>query len=332
MLIVLLLAFATQANAQAPTGAIAGEVVDARTSQPLDGVVLELTAPPLSTTTDAQGRFRLEGLPPGTHELHISLVGYAFAKRDVEVAAGENTVRIPLSEGTTAYDEAVIVRGDVFGARESGVAGQQSLGSTELRQLGGMTLDDPLRFVQALGGVNAEDDFYSELTVRGQGFQHLNYRLDGVPAGFLMHAIKLIEDGGSVSMINSDVLDHVTLLRGVYPERDGGKLGAELDFASREGSRQRARHNLTASGTSASITAEGPIGTGTRGSWIVSGRKSYLDVFLKQVLHDSGGIAFGFEDLFAKGVYDVSDRHQVQATIVAGRSRLDRNTEQIGDP
>ena len=321
----------SDANAQSPIGAVSGVVNDARTRQPLAGVLVEVATPPQSTTTDAEGRFRLARLAPGTYELHVSLVGYAFAKRDIEVRAGENNVVVPLSEGTTAYDEAVIVRGDVFGVRESGVAAQQSLGSAELRQLGGMTLDDPLRAVQALAGVTASDDFYSELSVRGHGFQHLNYRLDGVPAGFLMHAIKLIEDGGSASMINSDVLDHVSLLRGAYPQRVGGRIGAELDFASREGSRQRARYNLTASGTSASATAEGPIGKGSQGSWLVSGRRSYLDVFLKQVLNDSS-IAFGFSDLFSKVVYDVSDRHQIQAGLVAGRSRLDRAAEQIGDP
>jgi hypothetical protein len=331
LIAVLLVACVSRAYAQGPSGTIAGTVVDARTMQPLAGVLVELATPHLVTTTDADGAFRLEGIPPGKHELLVSFVGYAFTKRDVEVAAGENTVTIPLAEGTTAYNESVIVRGDLFGARESGVAAQQSLGSAELRQLGGMTLDDPLRAVQSLAGVTAADDLYSELVVRGHGFEHLNYRLDGVPAGFLMHTIKLIEDGGSVSEINSDVLDHVSLLRGAYPQKYGGRLGAELDFASREGSRQRTRYNATASGTSASLTAEGPIGGASRGSWLASARHSYLDLFLKQVLRSSS-VAFGFSDLFSKVVYDVSDHHRLQATLVTGRSRLDREAQELGDP
>src|SRR5258705_4148842 len=168
---VLLIACAAHAYAQPPSGAIAGLVVDARTMQPLGGVLVELATPHLVTTTDSDGGFRLEGIPPGRYELLISFVGYAFTRRDVEVAAGENRITIPLAEGTTAYDESVIVRGDLFGARESGVAAQQSLGSAELRQLGGMTLDDPLRAVQSLAGVTAADDLYSELIVRGHGAQ-----------------------------------------------------------------------------------------------------------------------------------------------------------------
>src|SRR5258705_9329567 len=143
LIAVLLAACVAQAYAQAPLATIAGVVIDARTMQPLAGVLVELATPHLVTTTNQDGMFRLEGIPPGKHELLISFVGYAFTKRDIEVGAGDNTVTIPLAEGTTAYDESVIVRGDLFGARESGVAAPQSLGSAALRQLGGMTLDDP---------------------------------------------------------------------------------------------------------------------------------------------------------------------------------------------
>src|SRR5258705_13625396 len=167
LIAVLLAACVAQAYAQAPLATIAGVVIDARTMQPLAGVLVELATPHLVTTTDQDGMFRLEGIPPGKHELLISFVGYAFTKRDIEVGAGDNTITIPLAEGTTAYDESVIVRGDLFGARESGVAAQQSLGSAELRQLGGMTLDDPLRAVQALAGVAPAAGPLNGAVVRG---------------------------------------------------------------------------------------------------------------------------------------------------------------------
>ena len=325
---------ASVVGAQPTMGAVAGVVMDARTRQPLPGVLVEVGTPPQAATTDAEGRFRFDAVPVGKAELFVSLVGYGFAKRDVEVRPGETDITIPLSEGTAVYDESVVVKGDVFGVRETGVAAQQSLGSAELRQLGGMTLDDPLRAVQALAGVVSSDDFYSELAVRGNGFRHLNFTLDGVPAGFLMHTIDFVEDGGSVTMLNTDVLDHVTLLRGSYPQRFGQRLGAELAFGVLEGSRQRTRYNFTASGTAAAFTVDGPLGRAGRGSWLVSARRSYLDVFLKQVLDDSS-VAFGFSDLVFEVVYDVSDRHQIQASMLTGSSRLSNeldgdNLEDVG--
>ena len=101
-----------------------------------------------------------------------------------------------MTEGAAAFNEQVTAQGSVFGARELGVAGQQSLSSGELRQLGGMTLDDPLRAVQALSGATASDDFSGELAVRGNGFRDLNFTLDGAPARFLLHTLKLYQDGG----------------------------------------------------------------------------------------------------------------------------------------
>jgi hypothetical protein len=124
-------------------------------------------------------------------------------------------------------------------------------------------------------------------------------------------------------MINSDVLDRVSLLRGAYSQRFDQRLGAALEFNSSEGSRERTRYNLTASGTSAEVTSDGPLGASMRGSWLVSARRSYLDLFLKRVLRNSSQ-AFGFADLFSKVVYDLSEHDQVQATMVVGRSRFDK--------
>jgi outer membrane cobalamin receptor len=150
----------------------------------------------------------------------------------------------------------------------------------------------------------------------------LSYTLDGVPARYLLHTLKFVEDGASVTMVNGDVLDHASLLRGAYPQRFDPRRGAALEFTSSDGSRERTRYNLTASGTSASATADGPLGSSGRGSWLATVRQSYLDLFIKQVLDDSS-LAFGFTDLLAKMVYDVSTRDQIEVAALLGRSRFD---------
>ena len=318
------------ALAQVTTATMTGVVVDARTRQPLANAVVEVTSPPHSSVTDRDGRFRFETIPIGRRELLVSIVGYALAKNEVDLSAAGADVTIPLMEGTAAYNERLIVRGGELAERAAGVAGQQSLNGAELRQLGGMTLDDPLRAVQSLSGAAVSDDFYGTLAVRGNGFRDLNYTLDGVPAAFLLHTIALVHDGGSVTMIISDVLDQASLLRGAYTQRFDPRLGAAVMFTSGEGSRERARFNVTASGTSASLTADGPMGASGRGSWLVSARRSYLDVFLKRVLRNSSQ-AFGFSDVFGKVVSDLSDRHQVQATVLLGRSRFASDPDRLDD-
>ena len=84
-------------------------------------------------------------------------------------------------------------------------------------------------------------------------------------------------------MVNGDILDGITLLNGSYPQRYGNRLGAELDFHMREGSRDRTQVRVGVSGTDASVVVEGPLGRAKAGSWLVSARKSYLELLLKQI-------------------------------------------------
>ena len=78
----------------------------------------------------------------------------------------------------------------------------------------------------------------------------------------------------------------------------------------REGSRDRNAVRVAVSGTSASAVAEGPLGRSKRGSWLLSGRKSYLDLLIDRLSDE--GLSFGFGDVQAKFRYDlqyfVSDR------------------------
>src|SRR5262245_1957088 len=180
--------------------------------------------------------------------------------------------------------------------------------------------------VQVLPGVTTGDDFKSEFAVRGSGFNRTAITFDGVPTDFLLHAVRQVEDGGSVAMMNGDVLDGITLLSGSYPQRYGNRLGAEVDFRMREGSRDRTQTRANVSGTDASVVVEGPLGGKKAGSWLFTARKSYLELLLKQIRDEGDNFGFGFSDLQSKLVYDVSRANRLELTLVAGQSRLDQQT------
>ena len=209
------------------------------------------------------------------------------------------------------------------------------LGSADIQNLRGVLADDPLRAVQVLPGVVSSDDLRSEFSVRGSHFSHMNITVDGFSTPFLLHTVRAIEDhsaSGSVAMINSDILEDVTLLNGGYAERYGDRTGAELDFRLREGSRERLQARLAVSGTSASIVGEGPIGRAHKGSWLVSARQSYLQLH-RQAPDGRPGIHFQFTDAQGKFVYDISPSQRAELTILAGRSKLrerdDPDTEDL---
>jgi hypothetical protein len=174
-----------------------------------------------------------------------------------------------------------------------------------------------------LPGVVTGDDLRSEFSVRGSDFNHLNLTVDGFSTPFLLHTVRAIEDkssSGSVAMINSDILDEVTLLSGGYPQRFGNRTGAETDFRLREGSRERRHARVAVSGTNASGVFEGPIGGTRRGSWLASVRQSYLNLVVRQ-LRDAG-LEFGFSDAQAKFVFEPVPSQRFELALLAGRSRL----------
>jgi hypothetical protein len=323
-LLLVTVCMATEAWAQT---LVSGTVIDDRTEKPIKGVLVYVEHQSIVAETDTDGRFSLT-VPRGQYTITASVIGYALLQTDVEVSAAPIDLTIRLSEGAGAYTERLTVSGSLRGESDS-VPGGTSLHGRELENLRGAVLDDPLRAIQSLPAATATDDFYSEFAVRGNPFRYVGMVVDGVPTRYLMHAVNGITDGGSIAMINSDTLGSVALLPGSYPQRTGRRLGAQIDMTTREGSREQFRGRAGLSGTSAFVLGEGPI-AGTKGSWLASVRRSYLDYLIKRI--DPGaGFAFGFVDAQAKGVYDLTPRHQLSIAALGGRAVFDEGDPDIGN-
>ena len=315
------------AQAPAGTGTVRGLVVDARDGTPIRKVSVRLPDGHTTLTGD-DGRFELTGAPAGPQELYVSVVDFILVKRTITVpVGGVLDITIPIAAGTGTYSESVTVRPQA-GASPSAVS-EQILPSRQLQQLRGVITSDPFRAIQVLPGVAAGDDLRSEFTVRGNAIDHMNFTFEGVPSPFLVHTVQGINDSGSVAMVNGDILDDIVLSSGSYPQRFGGRTGAELDFSMREGSRDGTRSHVSVSVTDAALVMEGPLGRHKQGSWLTSVRKSYLDRLLRR-LDPNNDFGFGFSDLQTKMVYDVTSRNQLQLAVTAGHSRLDRQDANLG--
>ena len=77
------------------------------------------------------------------------------------------------------------------------------------------------------------------------------------------------------------------------------------------------------------MTVEGPLGSKQRGSWLISGRKSYLDLLVRKLREE--GLSFGFADAQVKLRHDVGANHSAAVTFLVGKSRLRELPEQVDD-
>jgi len=309
--------------AQPVTGRVTGVIVEARTGAPLVAVLVKVQSTAQQAFSDAEGRFEIADVPPGPQTLLISVVGYGLVRRDVTVGAGEAVeISIPVAEGASTYVEDVAVSASPYRESEPGVSSQSVLGSRELLGLRGLIADDPYRAAHMLPGVAAGDDFRAEFAVRGLGPAHTGISIDGVDSPLLFHTVRGVDDTGSLGLVNSDILESATLLSGPHPQRLNSHLGSRLDFTTRDGSRERLTVRGLISASAASTVWEGPLGDSKKASWLVAVRQSYLD-WLLAAIDSTSGAAFGYLDGQAKLTLDLSPRHTLRASIIAGRSALD---------
>src|SRR5262245_37976382 len=336
IIIILSIAFGSPAYAalDGDTGTIGGVVVYTRGGAPVDKVLVRLQGSGRAVTTDDTGRFEIDEVTAGSHELYVSAVDFILVKQTLTVAAGETTdVTIALTDGTGSLTQAVTVVGRIEEPLTSPAPSARVLDTKALQQLRGLITNDPMRAIQVLPGVATGDDFKSEFTVRGSPINHMQFSFEGIDTPLLIHTVQRVVDTGSIAMINGDVLDQVSLAGGAYPQRFGDRLGAELDFRMREGSRERSKARVSVSGTDAAVVGEGPIGRSGRGSWLTSIRKSYFDLVTSRI-DTPVDFTFGFTDAQGKLVYDLNPSNQVQFAVTAGRAglSLDPNKIQHDDP
>lgn len=97
-----------QSQAQS-VGSVVGTVVDARSGQPLSGLVVQIEAVKLSVLTNAQGRFAFARVPEGVHRITTSRIGYETRTQEVTVVGGRPAVvEFRLEEAPISLDELVV--------------------------------------------------------------------------------------------------------------------------------------------------------------------------------------------------------------------------------
>jgi hypothetical protein len=96
--------------------------VDARDGTPIEKVAVRVRDTKQTTLTGSDGRFELDAVLSGRHELYVSAVDFILIRRTVDVPAGDVLdITIPIAAGTGTYSETVDVIGGAAGEDKAGV-------------------------------------------------------------------------------------------------------------------------------------------------------------------------------------------------------------------
>ena len=305
----------------AATGVVTGRVM-ARTDSsaliPAHGATVLVPGTPLRTTTNVDGRFVLDGLPPGPGTLRVRSLGYRVVERQILALAGD-TLRLEIvleREAQLLSPIRVEASTDVEAFVSKPNVATVTVGAAAMEGIPSVGEPDVVRVVQLLPGVVARNDFNTGLNVRGGEADQNLILLDGHPIYNPFHL------GGLFSTFMDATVGGIQLMTAAFPARYGGRLSSVLDVQSADDARPGVHAAADVSVLGATARFSGALG-GDRGSWSVAGRRTYADAVTSIFTDDI--FPYHFRDLHARAVYRLPRQWRLGITAYAGKDVLDAN-------
>ena len=297
---------------------ISGYVMDAASKETLIGATIFDKNSGKGCATNSYGFYTLT-LNQGQVDLQVSYVGYTQQSRALDLK--ENLSLNFMLETNTTLDEVV-----VEGTRATVSARNPQMSVVELpvQQIKSIpTLfgeADVLKAIQLLPGVQNGSEGSAGMYVRGGGPDENLLLLDGVPVYNVNHML------GFFSVFNPDALKNVTLYKGSFPARFGGRLSSVVDIRMKEGDMQKYHGNASIGLISSKFNFEGPI-VKDKLSFNLSYRRTYGDLLIKPALWIASwstpeisklSVGYYFYDFNAKLNWKISDKDRLYLSFYTG--------------
>ncbi len=309
-------------SAAAHNNSITGTVVDIDDGEPLSGVSVKVLDRPVGTITDSLGNFTLANLEDGVYRVRVSRVGYETKVLDSLwlVNAGTHHLEIKLAKEPVSIRGVTVTPGQ-FSILSDEPAATQIL-SREVIELRPQLAEDLFRAVQRLPGI-AYNDFSAKFNVRGGEQDEVLINLDGMELYEPFHLKDV--DGGVISVIDVAAMEGVDLMAGGYPANYGDRMSGVFNIKSKNTAPDTKRISLGLSLMNARFLSEGTFSE-NKGSWLVSGRRGYLDLVLDLSGADSE-LRPQYYDLFSKVRYRLNN----QQILTLNFLRADDNLKYLGE-
>lgn len=292
---------------------LSGHVIDAATGEDLPGATVIVDGiSNTGTTTNPYGFYSLT-LPAGKHTIRYQYVGYTNQEFEIEVF--KNVVlEVELTEKTYELGN-IVVTGEAPDRNVSSVEmGNVKMSPKEVEKIPVIFGEqDIVKTMQLTPGVKSAGEGNSGFYVRGGGIDQNLILLDEAPVYNASHLL------GFFSIFNSEAIRDANLMKGSIPAEYGGRASSVFDIKMKEGNLKEYGVAGSIGLISSNLAVEGPI-VKDKGSFIVSARRTYADVFLmfskKEDLKDT---KLYFYDLNLKANYKINKNNRIYLSGYFGR-------------
>lgn len=212
---------------------------------------------------------------------------------------------------------------------------QTQLSMTTIKQLPVLFGEtDVMKGLQLMPGVSSGNDGTIGLNIRGGGPDQNLILLDDVPIYNPSHIF------GFFSIFNSDIVKDVLLIKGGTSSRYSGRLSSVVDVRTLDGNTKKIKVQPSIGILSSKLTIDGPIGKGEKTTFIISARRSYIDILnaveWSPILSNQYSplkTGYYFFDANGKINHKFSDKHQISASFYSGQDNLFiRNSFSLKNP
>ena len=294
---------------------ISGTVVSQSSGEPLLCATVVDVRSGKGTVTNANGRFSLT-LKEDTVQFRVSYVGYKSF--DTLIYFNSNIfINVKLVAGIQL--NTVTVNAERVASAKSSQISAIEVPMEQIKSvpvLFGET--DILKTLQLLPGVQSGTEGMSGVYVRGGGPDENLFLLDGVSLYNVNHL------GGFFSAFNSSAVKNVTLYKGSFPARFGGRLSSVLDITTNNGNDKEIHGDISVGLIAAKLSVEGPI-IKEKTTFSFSLRRTYGDLLVQPLLGLASALeeekiraGYYFYDLNAKVTHKLNDKSRLYASYYMG--------------
>jgi len=301
---------------------ISGRIKDESTGEDLTGAMIYINEIKTGTVTNTYGFYSLN-IPPGKYTLIYSYMGYENFKKDVDLKSNQ-VINIELKERKQELKE-IEVTGDKPDERniQENKMSVIKLDMKEAKKIPTLLGEqDIIKVIQLLPGIQQAGDGNTLFVVRGGNVDQNLIQLDEAVVYNPSHV------AGFFSVFNGDAIKDFEIYKGGIPSNYGGRLSSVLDVRLKDGDNKKFDVTGGIGILTSRLTIEGPLKK-NKSSFIISGRRSYYDLFFPFISAARGATAY-FYDLNMKLNYELSAKDKVYLSGYFGRDVLGISSQTIG--
>lgn len=251
---------------------IRGQVVDAQTGErlPFATITWKQDGQTEGTSTNESGSFSIDRtFTSGSADINCSYVGYNSKKIALDFSESNNIQDLTFRLNPKRIDGNQLV---VTGSNYYSNLNEQASNLVDIGTFSVLGENNTLRALQTLPSVSQSTAVSDGLNVRGSPPDGFRVLVDGITVYNQSHLFGLIDS------FNGDILQRSGFFYDIAPANIQAPPGGTLSLLTKTGSVKEFSASAGLSNSSARLTLEGPIKKG-RSSWLISGRKSYLNTF-----------------------------------------------------